>query len=115
LLRKERLLPAFPAGAGPRWARRAAGDYPRPGRARQPPLYRILHRQHPQPQPARPTVKQFFDWCDERWLKLADIEAITVAGYIDQLGIHASKPTVKQHLAAIRPTVRLSDHRHSGG
>jgi integrase/recombinase XerD len=24
-------------------------------------------------------VKQFFDWCDERRLELADIEAITVA------------------------------------
>ena len=45
-------------------------------------------------------VKQFFDWCDERRLELADIEAISVATYIEQLGTKTSKPTVKQHLAA---------------
>jgi integrase/recombinase XerD len=27
-------------------------------------------------------VKQFFEWCDERRLELADIEAITVATYM---------------------------------
>jgi hypothetical protein len=47
-------------------------------------------------------VKQFFDRCDERRLQLADIEAISVATYIEQLGTRASKPTVKQHMAAIR-------------
>jgi hypothetical protein len=47
-------------------------------------------------------VKQFFDWCDERRLQLADIEAISVATYIEQLGTRASKSTVKQHMAAIR-------------
>jgi site-specific recombinase XerD len=57
-------------------------------------------------------VKQFFDWCDERRLKLADIEAIAVATYIEQLGITASKPTVKQHLAAIR---QLFDYLTTGG
>ncbi|MBV8771137.1 MAG: integrase, partial [Deltaproteobacteria bacterium] len=41
-------------------------------------------------------VKQFFDWCDERRLKLEDIEAISVATYVEQLGGTASKPTVKQ-------------------
>src|SRR2546430_11669013 len=46
-------------------------------------------------------VKQFFDWCDEHRLKLADIEAISMTTYIKQLGTKASKPTVKQHLAAI--------------
>ncbi len=45
-------------------------------------------------------VKQFFDWCDGRRLELAEIEAMTVAAYIEQLGTDASKPTVKQHLAA---------------
>ena len=54
-------------------------------------------------------VKQFFDWCDERQLKLADIEAITIATYI---GTTASKPTVKQHLAAIR---QLFDYLTTGG
>jgi integrase/recombinase XerD len=57
-------------------------------------------------------VKQFFDWCDERRLKLADIEAITVATYVEQLGTKASKPTVKQHLAAIR---QLFDYLTTGG
>jgi site-specific recombinase XerD len=56
-------------------------------------------------------VRQFFDWCDERRLKLADIEAISVATYIEQLGT-ASKPTVKQHLAAIR---QLFDYLTTGG
>ena len=57
-------------------------------------------------------VKQFFDWCDERRLKLADIEAITVATYVEQLGTKTSKPTVKQHLAAIR---QLFDYLTTGG
>jgi site-specific recombinase XerD len=52
-------------------------------------------------------VKQFFDWCDEHRLELHEIEAVTVAAYIEQLGNQASKPTVKQHLAAIR---QLFDH-----
>jgi integrase/recombinase XerD len=57
-------------------------------------------------------VKQFFNWCDERRLELVDIEAITVATYIEQLGSTASKPTVKQHLAAIR---QLFDYLTTGG
>lgn len=40
-------------------------------------------------------VKQFFDWCDERRLKPPEIEAITVATYIEWFGSKASKPTVK--------------------
>ena len=57
-------------------------------------------------------VKQFFDWCDERRLKLEEVEAITVATNIEQLGTTASKPTVKQHLAAIR---QLFDYLTTGG
>jgi site-specific recombinase XerD len=57
-------------------------------------------------------VKQFFDWCDDRQLGLADIEAISVATYIEQLGTTVSKPTVKQHLAAIR---QLFDYLTTGG
>jgi integrase/recombinase XerD len=57
-------------------------------------------------------VKQFFDRCDERRLELPDIEAITVASYIEQLGTKASKPTVKQHLVAIR---QLFDYLTTGG
>src|SRR5712692_236663 len=57
-------------------------------------------------------VKQFFDWCDEHRLELHEIEAVTVAAYIKQLGNQASKPTVKQHLAAIR---QLFDSLTTGG
>jgi site-specific recombinase XerC len=57
-------------------------------------------------------VKQFFDWTDKRRLDLHEIEAITVAAYIEQLGTTVSKPTVKQHLAAIR---RLFDYLTTGG
>ncbi len=57
-------------------------------------------------------VKQFLDWCDDRRLKLEHIEAITVATYIEQLSTTASKPTVKQHLAAIR---QLFDYLTTGG
>jgi integrase/recombinase XerD len=62
-------------------------------------------------------VKQFFDWTDKRRLELHDIEAIMVAAYIvaayiEQLGTTLSKPTVKQHLAAIR---RLFDYLTTGG
>src|SRR3984893_6574467 len=57
-------------------------------------------------------VKQFFDWSEERGLGLDDIEPMTVAAYIEQLGNEASKPTVKQHLAAIR---QLFDYLTTGG
>ena len=57
-------------------------------------------------------VKKFFDWCEERRLEFHEIEAITVAAYIEQLGNRASKPTVKQHLAAIR---QLFDYLTTGG
>jgi integrase/recombinase XerD len=57
-------------------------------------------------------VKQFLDWCDEHRLELHEIEAVTVAAYIEQLGNQASKPTVKQHLAAIR---QLFDYLTTGG
>src|SRR5262249_2984206 len=57
-------------------------------------------------------VKQFFDWCEERQLALADIDAISVATYVEQLGTKASKPTVKLHLAAIR---QIFDYLTTGG
>ena len=45
-------------------------------------------------------VREFFDWCEAHHRRLDDIDPITVAAYIEQ---HAgSKPSVKQHLAAIR-------------
>jgi integrase/recombinase XerD len=42
-------------------------------------------------------------WCESRGLEdLGFVEPIHIAGYIEQLGTVVSKPTVKQHLAAIR-------------
>lgn len=43
---------------------------------------------------------QFFAWCDQRGIALEQIEPITVAGYVETHP--GSRPTVKQHLAALR-------------
>ena len=48
-------------------------------------------------------VCRFFDWCqDARIGALVDIEPLHVAAYIEALQRDYEKPTVKQHLAAIR-------------
>jgi len=47
-------------------------------------------------------VRSFFDWCEEHGRELHEIDPVTVAAYIEQLGRERSKPTVKQHLAAVR-------------
>jgi integrase/recombinase XerD len=48
-------------------------------------------------------VSRFFAWCEHHQLgQLADIEPLHVAAYIEALGKDFEKPTVKQHLAAIR-------------
>ncbi len=48
-------------------------------------------------------VGRFFAWCDRHHVgQLADIEPLHVAAYIETLGNDFEKPTVKQHLAAIR-------------
>jgi len=47
-------------------------------------------------------VSDFFAWCDDRGVELTHIEPIVVAAYVERLGTIYSKPTVKQHLAAIR-------------
>jgi integrase/recombinase XerD len=57
-------------------------------------------------------VKQFFDWCEDRRLELYEIDPLTVAAYVEQLGSRTAKPTVKQHLAAIR---QLFAYLTSGG
>ena len=45
----------------------------------------------------------FFEWCQRKRVSaLSEIKTHHVAGYIEQLGKVRSKPTVKQHLAAIR-------------
>ncbi len=48
-------------------------------------------------------VQGFSGWCEERCLgELAGVTPMHVAAYVEQLGRTHSKPTVKQHLAAIR-------------
>ena len=48
-------------------------------------------------------VSRFFAWCEQHRIgQLADIEPLHVAAYIEALGQDFEKPTVKQHLAAIR-------------
>lgn len=45
-------------------------------------------------------VTRFFTWCDERSVSLKHLDPITVAAYIETHP--GSKPTIKQHLAALR-------------
>ena len=47
-------------------------------------------------------LAQFCAWCECRGFSLAGLEPILVAGYIEELGQRLAKPSVKQHLAAIR-------------
>ena len=47
-------------------------------------------------------LNDFFAWLDDRNVSLIDIEPVIVAAYVEYLGTIYSKPTVKQHLAAIR-------------
>jgi integrase/recombinase XerD len=47
-------------------------------------------------------VAHFSNWCEQHKLTLEQVQPIHVAAYIEQLGQAAAKPTVRQHLAAIR-------------
>src|SRR5579862_2046420 len=48
-------------------------------------------------------VRGFADWCVlQGFHEIVDIEPLHVAAYIEQLTMRLSKPSVKQHLAAIR-------------
>ncbi len=54
-------------------------------------------------------VRRFGDWCAARELRLDDLRPVHIATYVEELGkrtedggVGLSKPTVKQHLAAIR-------------
>ncbi len=47
-------------------------------------------------------VLQFADWCERKGLTLPNLRPVVIAAYIEELGLTKSKPTVKQHLAAIR-------------
>jgi site-specific recombinase XerD len=55
---------------------------------------------------ARAAVR-FCEWCEARRLLLSQVQPIVVAAYIEELGRCLSKPSVKQHLAALR---MLFDH-----
>ena len=47
-------------------------------------------------------LNDFFAWLDDRNVSLIDIEPVIVAAYVEYLVTIYSRPTVKQHLAAIR-------------
>lgn len=47
-------------------------------------------------------VQRFCSWCEDRKLQLESMEPTLIAFYVEELGHGYSKPTVKQHLAAIR-------------
>ena len=47
-------------------------------------------------------VAHFSDWCEGRKLALDQVQPVHVAGYVELLMQNHAKPTVKQHLAAIR-------------
>ena len=48
-------------------------------------------------------VGQFFSWCENRGVRdLPQVRPVVIAGYIEQLQLTHSPPTVKQHLAAVR-------------
>jgi site-specific recombinase XerD len=55
---------------------------------------------------ARSAVR-FCEWCEAGRLSLSQVQPIVVAAYIEELGRSLSKPSVKQHLAALR---MLFDH-----
>jgi site-specific recombinase XerD len=64
-------------------------------------------------------VREFCEWCEDRGLRLETLNPVLVAGYIELLGRPVvnngrgySKPSVKQHLAAIR---MLFDYLVTGG
>lgn len=64
-------------------------------------------------------VREFCQWCEDRGLQLEHLNPVIVAGYVEMLGKpieqhgHGySKPSVKQHLAAIR---MVFDYLVTGG
>jgi site-specific recombinase XerD len=64
-------------------------------------------------------VRDFFTWCEDRGFSLEVLNPVLVAGYVELLGRPIeqdgrgySKPSVKQHLAAIR---MLFDYLVTGG
>lgn len=52
-------------------------------------------------------VRRFAAWCEAHGLGLLELTPLHVAAYVEQLGQSLAKPSVKQHLAALR---RLFDY-----
>ena len=85
------VVPAIVAGAGERAARRFPEFFA--ATIRNANTRAAYHR----------AVVRFFAWCEAHGLdELALIEPLHVAAYVEQLGRSFEKPTVKQHLAAVR-------------
>ena len=59
---------------------------------------------------ARATAR-FARWCDVRGIALTQLTPVIVAAYIEELGQLEARPTVKQHVAALRV---LSDYLVTG-
>jgi integrase/recombinase XerD len=57
-------------------------------------------------------VAQFSRWCDRRHVNLTELSPFVVAAWLEEIGNTKSKPTVKQHLAAVR---MLFDYLVTGG
>jgi integrase/recombinase XerD len=47
-------------------------------------------------------ARQFARWCDLHQLSLTHLTPVHIAAYIEELGQYLAKPSVKQHLAALR-------------
>jgi site-specific recombinase XerD len=93
-------LPAAIAGAGPRTSERFIDFFTANIRNRNTRMAYAV------------AVRRFFNWCEHRSLQLEAIRPTTVAAYVEQLGTGKAKPSVKQHLAAIR---QLFDYLVTGG
>lgn len=84
-------IPAIVAGAGERASRRFLEFFA--ATIRNPNTRAAYYR----------AIVRFFAWCEAHGLdELALIEPLHVAAYVEQLGHDFEKPTVKQHLAAVR-------------
>ena len=95
------VVPVVVAGAGERASRRFLEFFA--ATIRNPNTRAAYHR----------AVVRFFAWCETHGIgELVMIEPLHVAAYVEQLGREFEKPTVKQHLAAVR---MLFDWLAAGG
>ncbi len=53
------------------------------------------------------SAARFCGWCEQRRIRLEQVQPIVVAAYVEELGQTMAKPSVKQHLAGLR---MLFDH-----